>query len=59
MSHFAEKRNGFHSYPNIKNLNCSKLWIPLVFLKRNGFKESSNYKVIYECAPLQFRNENF
>ena len=39
MSHFAEKCNGFHSHPNIKNLNCPELWIPFVFLKRNSFKK--------------------
>ena len=26
--------------------------------EKKWFQESSNYKVIYECAPLQFRNEN-
>ena len=31
MSHFANKCNDFHSYPNIKNLNCPELWIPFVF----------------------------
>ena len=57
MRHLAEKCNGFHSYPKIKNLNCSELWIPFVFLKKK-FQESSNYKAIHECALLQFRNEN-
>ena len=39
MSHFAEKCNSFHSYPNVKNLNCPELWIPFVFLERNSFKK--------------------
>ena len=41
VSHFAiaKKYHGFHSYPNMKNVNCPELWIPFVFLKRNSFKK--------------------
>ena len=46
MSHFAEKCSGFHSYPNIINLNCPELWILFVFLKRNSFKKVVTTKLI-------------
>ena len=46
MSHFVKKCNGFHSYPNFKNLNFPELWIPFVFLKRNSFKKVVTTKLI-------------
>ena len=60
MSHFAEKCNGFHFYPNIKNLNCPELTCTgylSSFKNQESTETSSNYKAIYECV-LQFRNEN-
>ena len=39
MIHFAEKCNGFHSYPNIKKPELSVLDI-LRLLKRKSFQES-------------------
>ena len=45
MSHFTKKCNSFHFYLNINNLNCSELWIPFVFLKRNSFKKAQKQVV--------------
>ena len=61
MSHFAKKCNSFHSHPNIKNLNCSKLWIPFVFLERNGFKKVVTTKLfvnVHLCS-LGMKTSNF
>ena len=65
MSHFAEKCNGFHSYPNIKKPELSKAtlyWILFIFLKRNSFKKARKQVVttkLFMNVLLQFRNENF
>ena len=45
MSHFVKKCSGFHSYTNIKNLNCPELWMPFAFLKRNSFQKVVTKKV--------------
>ena len=64
MSHFAEKCNGFHSYPNIKKPELSwatLYWIPFVFLNRNSLKKAREQVVttkLFMNVLLQFRNEN-
>ena len=61
MSNFAEKCNGFHSYPNIKKSEATLHWIPFVFLKRNSFKKAWKQVVttkLFMNVLLQFRNEN-
>ena len=57
MSHFTKKCNSFHFYTNIKEPELSfRLFEKKYF--QESTETSGNYKAIYECALLQFRNEN-
>ena len=62
MSHFTKKCNSIHLYTNIKEPELSRAMDTFRLFEKKYFQESTetsgNYKAIYECALLQFRNEN-
>ena len=62
MSHFTKKCNSFHFCTNIKEPELSWARDTFRLFEKKYFQESTetrgNCKAIYECALLQFRNEN-